>query len=36
MKSDVLWAKKTIHFEKKLWTLFGGSILAILKKEILH
>jgi hypothetical protein len=33
MKSDVLRALKGSYFEKKLWTLFAGSILTIFKKE---
>jgi hypothetical protein len=33
MKSDVLWILKASLFEKKLWTLFMGSILTIFKKE---
>jgi hypothetical protein len=36
IKSDVLRALKASLFEKKLWTLFVGSILTILKKEKLH
>jgi hypothetical protein len=33
MKSDVLWALKGSLSEKKLWTLFVGSILTIFKKK---
>jgi hypothetical protein len=33
MKSDVLRALKGSLSEKKLWTLFAGSILTIFKKE---
>ena len=36
MKSDVLQALKASLSEKKLWTLFAGSILTIFKKEKLH
>jgi hypothetical protein len=36
MKSDVLRALKGSLFEKRLWTLFAGSILTIFKKEKLH
>jgi hypothetical protein len=36
MKSDVLRAQKASLFEKKLWTLFEGSILTIFKKKKLH
>jgi hypothetical protein len=36
MKSDVLRALKGSLSEKKLWTLFVGSILTIFKKEKLH
>jgi hypothetical protein len=36
MKSDVLRALKASLCEKKLWTLFVGSILTIFKKEKLH
>jgi hypothetical protein len=36
LKSDVLRALKASFFEKKLWTLFAGSILTIFKKEKLH
>jgi hypothetical protein len=36
MKSDVLPALKASLSEKKLWTLFVGSILTIFKKEKLH
>jgi hypothetical protein len=33
MKSDVLWALKAFHFEKKLWTLFASSILKKFKTK---
>jgi hypothetical protein len=33
MTSDVLRALKASIFEKKLWTLFAGSILTIFKKK---
>jgi hypothetical protein len=33
MKSDVLWALMASFSEKKLWTLYAGSILTIFKKE---
>jgi hypothetical protein len=33
MKSNVLRAHKVFLFEKKLWTLFGGSILTIFKMK---
>jgi hypothetical protein len=36
MKSDVLRALKGSLSGKKLWTLFGGSILTIFKKEKLY
>jgi hypothetical protein len=37
MKNDVLRAlKASLSEEKKLWTLFAGSILTIFKKEKLH
>jgi hypothetical protein len=36
MKSDVLRAVKGFLSEKKLWTLFAGSLLTIFKKEKLH
>jgi hypothetical protein len=36
MKRDVLRALKGSLFEKKLWTLFAGSILTNFKKEKLH
>jgi hypothetical protein len=36
MKSDVLRALKASLSEKRLWTLFAGSILTIFKKEKLH
>jgi hypothetical protein len=36
MKSDVLQALMASHSEKKLWTLFAGSILTIFKREKLH
>jgi hypothetical protein len=36
MKNDVLRALKGSLFEKKLWTLFSGSMLTIFKKEKLH
>jgi hypothetical protein len=36
MRSDVLRALKGSLFEKKLRTLFVGSILIIFKKEKLH
>jgi hypothetical protein len=35
MKSDVLRALKA-SLSEKIWTLFGGSILTIFKKEKLH
>jgi hypothetical protein len=36
MKSDVLQARKASHSKKKLWTLFAGLTLTILKNEKLH
>jgi hypothetical protein len=36
MNSDVLRAPKASFSQKKLWTLFAGSILTIFKKEKLH
>jgi hypothetical protein len=36
MKSDVLRALKAFLSEKKLWTLYVGSILTIFKKKNLH
>jgi hypothetical protein len=33
MKSDVLQALKGSPFEKKLWTLFAGSILTVFKRK---